>query len=156
MRVVVFVLLIPQKHKLEEVPRLLLNFVLSSTKIQTKLNASPFEQTYSTSNININIPTNSANMKVIAFLSLLTLGTAASLPVSLYPEAKLEDRQLNPVSANGNHTCKVIGPAPAGKDTVPCYYCDKTSCDIVVEFVVNKEYKFDCLCPRGEAINGIR
>jgi hypothetical protein len=51
-------------------------------------------------------------MKVAsAFLSILTLGAAASLPVSLYPEAglaKLGDRQTAP-TASGNHTCKVIG-----------------------------------------------
>jgi len=91
-------------------------------------------------------------MKVIsAFLSLLTLGAAASLPVSLYPE--LEERQ---VAAGGNHTCKVIAPTtkPVTK-SVPCYYCDSDTCDIVVKLAVNTDFKFDCLCPNGQAQNGI-
>ncbi len=93
-------------------------------------------------------------MKAIsAFLSLLTLGATASLPVSLYPEAglaTLEDRQVAP-SASGNHTCKIVGT-----DNVPCYYCDNDTCDVVKVFKVDTWFKFDCLCPNGQKKNGIR
>jgi hypothetical protein len=54
-------------------------------------------------NININI-----KMKLISgSLSLLTLGTLASLSVSLYPESQLEEHH---VAVSGNHTCKIAAP----------------------------------------------
>ncbi|KAN0096529.1 hypothetical protein V8E51_015334 [Hyaloscypha variabilis] len=89
-------------------------------------------------------------MKVTsAFLSFLALGAAASLPVSLYPE--IEERQVA-----GNHTCKVIAPVTTPPtESIPCYYCDSDTCDIVVKLKVNTEFKFDCLCPNGQAQNGI-
>jgi hypothetical protein len=92
-------------------------------------------------------------MKAIsAFFSLLTLGAAASLPVSLYPEAQLEQRQ---VGANGNHTCKITAP-DSKTESIPCYYCDNDTCDIVKMLKVNTLFKFDCLCPNGQNKNGIR
>ena len=94
-------------------------------------------------------------MKVIsAFFSLLTLGAAASLPVSIYPEAELEERQ---VTASGNHTCKIVAPVtkPA-TESIPCYYCDNDTCDIVKMLKVDTLFKFDCLCPNGQKKNGTR
>lgn len=88
-------------------------------------------------------------MQIIsAFLSLLTLGACVSLPVSVFPEATLEDRQ---VGANGNHTCKIVGT-----DNATCYYCDSDTCDVVKVFKLGGSFKFDCLCPNGQSKGGIR
>jgi len=59
-------------------------------------------------------------MKVIsAFLSLLTLGTVASLSFSLYPEFQLEERH---VAVSGNHTCKIAAPeTKLAEESIPCY-----------------------------------
>ncbi|KAE9382075.1 hypothetical protein N431DRAFT_458615 [Stipitochalara longipes BDJ] len=49
------------------------------------------------------------------------------------------------------HSCKIS----IGAD-VNCHYCDELNCTVVTVLQANKYYNFDCACPNGENINGIR
>lgn len=86
-------------------------------------------------------------MKLLTVLiSLLPLATTLTLPSEIQDFGALETRQKN-----GNHRCKMVAGA-----AVNCHYCDRLDCDVVTVLKDAQTYNFDCLCPNGETINGIR
>ncbi|PMD32747.1 hypothetical protein L207DRAFT_590441 [Hyaloscypha variabilis F] len=84
-------------------------------------------------------------MKIFtAFVAVLPLAT------TLYISEEVK-RDTTLLSAVPPHSCKIT----IGAD-VNCHYCDELNCTVVTVLQANKYYNFDCACPNGESINGIR
>lgn len=87
-------------------------------------------------------------MKLLTvLLTALPLASGLTLPTSIQDITAIKERQTK----SANHRCKMVAGA-----AVNCHYCDRLDCRVVTVLNNTQTYNFDCLCPNGETINGIR
>jgi hypothetical protein len=77
--------------------------------------------------------------------------TTIALVLPLVSAAAFEPRDVTTLESRQTRGCKIVG-----HDDVNCHYCDQLSCDVVTVLNASQWYNFDCMCPNGQTINGIR